>query len=110
MSEVSAPAEVLLCTGCKAEPRVDQDPKATNRHCKNCKYEAARKYLMSKEKQNSDKWFLKGVSAMREYLAGNFDAYGNGQMQRFSGKEIGDIVRRVKGPVPEQSLPSEAAS
>jgi hypothetical protein len=103
-------ATQLLCTmkDC-AEPRADQDPDATNRHCRKHRNEATKRYLMSKAEQEEAKAFHKGVEAMRDHIAANFENYGN--YQRWSGAEFAAIVRKVDGPkFRDASLPAAVAS
>lgn len=107
----------LTCTvdGC-TEARADQSPDATNRHCRTHRNEAQKRFLVSKENQRYAKAWHEGVSAMAEHVAANFTKYsgrdGNGTfIQRFSGPEIADIVRRCERPkCPELALSSEVAS
>jgi len=91
--------ETLICTakGC-TEPRADQDPEATNRHCRAHRNEATKKYLESKEGQTKAQAWHKGSSDMREYLIEHFAIYKD-VSQRWSGPEIAHIIGRVKGPV-----------
>ena len=103
------PAEItpepLKCTvaDCQ-EPRADQDPEATNRHCRSHRNEATKRYIMTKMEQDQKREFLKGVAAMREYFAGSMEGYP--PLQRWTGAEIAAIMRRVSGPkFPDTSLP-----
>lgn len=54
--------------------------------------------------QERSKEFIRGVAALREYLAANFEKYNardpqtGANIQRFSGPEIADIIRRVELP------------
>lgn len=80
--------------GCD-EPRADQSDSATNRHCRKHRAEAQRNWTLSKSEQDAAKHFHRGVSALREHLAVNFERY---TIQRFSGPEIADIVRRAVLP------------
>lgn len=97
-------------------PRANQDANATNRHCTSCQTAAKRRNELSKENQTMGRSFHAGVEAMSEHLAERFGQYkardGSGQfIQRFSGPEIADIIRRCERPkLGEASIPSEAAS
>jgi len=105
-------AELLICTAkvrvngslenC-TNPRANQDPQATNRHCTECQTAAKRRYDVSKENQTTGKAWHEGVEAMAKHLADQFDKYSNrnreGQyIQRFAGPEIADIIRRCARP------------
>jgi hypothetical protein len=89
----------LICTAQECtNPRADQAPEATNRHCRFHKAEAQRKYVGSKEEQLKARAWHKGVSDMTEYLIEHFSIYKH-DSQRWSGPEIAQIIGRVKGPV-----------
>lgn len=90
--------EMKLCSTCGTKPRVNQADDATNLQCRECKYESQKRWTVSKENQKRAEAFVEGVNAMREYLAVNFEPYP--PLQKFSGKEIAAIVRRVDGPRP----------
>ncbi len=63
---------------------------------------------MIKAEQTTGRAWHEGVSAMAEHLAKNFEVY---RIQKFSGPEIADIIRRCERPkVGEASLASQTAS
>lgn len=90
--------EPLTCTkdGCQ-DPRADQDPEATNRHCRKHRAEAQRAYQATKLEQQNGKGFGKGVQAMRELLAEQFGEQGSAS---FSGYEIAALIAQCPGPMP----------
>jgi hypothetical protein len=88
--------------------RASQDPNATNRHCTACQTAARKRNDTDKNQQQSARAWHEGVSAMADHLAKNFEPY---LIQRFSGKEIADIIRRCERPkFGETSLASDATS
>lgn len=99
-TSADAPAVSVLkmCTKCAKNPRVDQDDKATNRHCKECKTAATTAWQASKLEQQQGKGFVKGVQAMRDLLAEQFYNLDTGM---FTGYEIAALIRQALGPVPE---------
>lgn len=50
----------------------------------------------ARSRQDFDQAFLKGVNAMREHLASNYEGYKS--FQKFSGPEIAHTIRAVPGP------------
>lgn len=66
---------------------------------------------MSRDIQQRNEAFVEGVNAMRRLVADQFAKY-DPRVQRFSGPEIADIVRRcAPPPVPTgPALPSGVAS
>jgi hypothetical protein len=89
-------AEIKICTvpDC-TEPRADQSDDATNRHCRAHKNEAQKNWLRSKEAREKAEYFRNGVITLREHLATQFGKY---TIQRFSGPQIADIIRRAELP------------
>ena len=110
---MSEPAELLKCTMAECEePRADQDPKATNRHCKKCRAESTRKWREGVMDQAARRSFVKGVNALRKILVEEFRGQGNG---RFTGVEIAKLIERAPGPLVESEFenshaPAEAAT
>ena len=103
-------ATPALCTvkDC-AEPRADQSPNATNRHCRAHRNEAQKRYLMTKSEQDEAKAFHRGVEAMRDHVADGFDKYGPNQ--KWTGPQFAHIVRGIKAPqLRDSNLPTAAAS
>lgn len=90
--------DLLKCTkeGCD-ETRADQDPEATNRHCRKHRAEAQRAYQATKLEQQNGKGFGKGVQAMRELLVDQFSEQGSG---RYSGDEVALLIAQCPGPQP----------
>ena len=98
-------AEILICTAtirvegslekC-TNARADQAPDATNRHCQSCRTAAQRRYMADKNEQQKGKGFSEGIEAMRELLAREFAAFGEGG--HFSGKEAARLIRQAPGP------------
>ncbi len=88
---------LLFCSadGC-SEPRADQDPKATNRHCLAHRADAQRKYNGSRLEQQHGKGYVKGVEDMRDLLAGEFERLGAGE---FNGVEAAWHIRQAIGPL-----------
>lgn len=100
--------ETKLCSACGKNPRADQREKTTNTQCSECKYEAQKRWTVSKANQQRNEAMVEGIELMRKYLSGQFDVY---KIQRFSGPEISDIIKRCAPPkLPEPLLASEAAS
>ena len=111
-SHMQTTPETLICTAkvrkegsletC-ANPRANQDPNATNRHCTSCQTAAKKRNEMDKKEQTGARAWSAGVEAMAEHVARAFEAYksrdssGN-LIQRFGGPEIADIVRRCERP------------
>jgi hypothetical protein len=91
--------EYLVCTkdGCE-EPRADQDPEATNRHCRKHRAEAQRAFQATKLEQQHGKGFGKGVQAMRDLLVEQFAEQGSAG---FSGYEIAALIAQCAGPSPK---------
>jgi hypothetical protein len=81
-----------------ANPRADQDEKATNRHCLECRRDAQRKYVTSTLQQQAGKGFVKGIEEMRTLLVREFRAQGQAS---FTGIEISELIRLAPGPVQE---------
>ena len=106
-SEMEKP-ETLICTmkDC-TEPRADQAPDATNRHCRTHRNEAQKKYVMAKTEQEYARAFLAGVTATKDLLATEFHHAIRGAM--ISGTEAARLVRACRGPFPP-SATSPAAS
>ncbi len=88
---------ILFCTvdGCR-EPRTDQDPKASNRHCGFHKVEANRRSNATRLEQQHGKGYVKGVEDMRDLLAGEFERLGAGE---FNGVEAAWHIRQAIGPL-----------
>ncbi len=63
---------------------------------------------MSKSEQDEARAFHRGVEAMREHIAVNFDRYGPNQ--KWSGPQFANIVRRVEAPKMTQPVPEGVAS
>ena len=78
-------------------PRADQDPNASNRHCQPCKTTAERRRQMDKKEQENGKGYAAGIEAMRELLAREFAAFGDGG--NFSGKDAALLIRQAPGPL-----------
>lgn len=99
-------AEILICTAkvridgslesCR-NPRADQDPEATNRHCQPCRTAAQRRYMADKNEQQKGKGYADGIEAMRQLLAREFAAFGEGG--NFSGKDVAELITRAPGPL-----------
>ena len=101
--------KILLCTaagGCP-NPRADQNPEATNRHCNPHRIEANRKINATRLEKQYGKGFVLGAEAMRNVLVTEFASLGAGMM---SGQEaawyisqaLGPIANTDKGPVEEK--------
>jgi len=77
--------------------RADQNPKATNRHCRQHQAETQAKYKATLLDQKHGKGFSEGVSAMRDCLADAFNQVGSGS---YDGYEIAALIRKAPGPLP----------
>lgn len=101
-------ADPLECTmeNCR-NPRADQDPRATNRHCRTHRNEAQKRYVMSKLEQQSGKGIARGITMMRELLVEEFDRQGSAQ---FTGYEIAELIRCAPGPAIPRETPEAVAS
>lgn len=86
-----------MCTKCKDNPRADQDPKATNRHCTSCRSAAVASNREVQLEREHGKGFVRGVQLTKEVLAGEFRKQGGGY---FNGFEIEQLILGAAGPVP----------
>lgn len=98
MAKTETRVETKLCSACKERPRVDQAEGATNTQCTECKYEAQKRWTMSKAEQDYAKAFLAGVKATKDLLASEFANAIRGAM--ISGTEAARLVRVCRGPFP----------
>jgi hypothetical protein len=80
------------------------EPGSSRGWCKGCNAAYQREYERTKKEMTESRGYAAGVSAMRDYLIKNFDKYGSAGM--FSGYEIADIIRRVKGPFDSPAVPT----
>ncbi len=87
------PDETKMCSKCKTRPVAFPD--STNPWCAECKSEAQKKYLESKEGQAEGKGFAEGVRLMREQLSTFFEGQQSGC---FSGYEVCDLIRDARPP------------
>lgn len=64
--------------------------------CKACRAKNQREYMALRKEMAETRGFAAGVSAMREYVAANFEVYNFPQV--FTGVEIARIVRTCADP------------
>lgn len=81
-----------LCSKCSGELDTTGYPK----WCKACRASNKRDYEATKKEMAESRGFAAGVSAMRTYLAENFQQYGSSGS--FTGMEIAATIMQVKGP------------
>jgi hypothetical protein len=95
------PAKILLCTstGC-TNPRADQNPEATNRHCGSHRAETFRKGNATRLEQQRGKEYMRGSEDMRHVLAVEFDKLGAGMM---SCSEVAWYIRQAVGPLAKEA-------
>ena len=86
------PEEFLKCTQCKAEPRADQNPAATNRWCLKCRARYQRERTALGSQRCESEGFANGVRAFREMLIANFSRLGTGQ---FQGHEVAALIAQA---------------
>ena len=94
-------AKILLCTangGCP-NPRADQNPEATNRHCAPHRAETFRRGNATRLEQQEGKAFVRGSEAMRQVLISEFSKLGAGMM---SAEESAWYISRAMGPVAKE--------
>ncbi len=94
LTEAPAEPQVKICSKCKKNPVAFPD--STNPWCSECRAEAHKKYLESKEGQAEGKGFAEGARLMREQLATQFECQRSGM---FTGYEICDLIREAIPPV-----------
>ncbi len=94
LTTADAEPQVKICSKCKKNPVAFPD--STNPWCAECRAEAHKKYLESKEGQAEGKGFAEGARLMREQLATKFEGQQSGM---FSGYEICDLIREARPPV-----------
>ncbi len=82
-----------LCSKCKKSPVAFPD--STNPWCADCKAEAQKKYLESKEGQAEGKGYAIGARMMRDFLATQFAGQAFGM---FTGYEIHDLIMQAQSP------------
>jgi hypothetical protein len=98
---------ILECTkrlrdGSKcSNPRVDQDPAATNRHCREHRTEQHRRYFVSMIDQQRGKGYTRGIESMRALLIREFTAQGQAS---FTGVEIAGLIKQAPGPTREPEV------
>ncbi len=100
MEIAAAPAveTVVVCSKCKLNPRADVD--GTNPWCNECRAKYAKEYKEMFVKRTTDQAFARGVEAMRQMLAGEFQRLGIGQFTGF------DVAHLIRGAIaPKQSEP-----
>ncbi len=97
-------ADKPICSKCEA----DLDTNGFPRWCRKCRLAYKREYQALKAEMAETRGFAGGIEAMRTFLAERFEVY---KIQRFSGPEIADVIRRCEAPkAGEASLASQAAS
>ena len=89
--------ETKLCSKCKKNQVAFPD--SSNPWCAECRAEAQKKYLESKDGQTEGKGFARGVSAMRENLIGQFLRFPVGQ---FSGQDVARLIKGAIAPTLDQ--------
>lgn len=99
--ETTEAPEILTCTkrlergGSCQNPRADQDPTATNRHCLEHRREQHRRHFLMTIDQQRGKGYTKGVEAMRRVLVREFRAFGDSS---FPATEVVELILRAPGP------------
>ena len=85
--------EKPFCSRCGGDLDTTDYPK----WCKDCRKTNKKQWEATRKEMTESRGFAAGVSAMRAYLAKNFDErYGT--QTEFTGMEIAHIIRTCKGP------------
>lgn len=96
MSDLAQPpltADDLKCSRCEEK----LDTTGFPRWCKACQNKYRRELRETRKEMQESRGYAAGVSAMREYLAREFEQrYGN--QGSWTGSEIADIIRAARGP------------
>ena len=82
-----------ICSKCNERPRYDES--GSNPWCKECRAAYQKEYVAGLHKQNAQQSFARGVKAMREFVASEFDRLGLGQ---FNGMEAAEYIRGATAP------------
>lgn len=85
--------DAKMCSKCKKNPVAYPDSK--NPWCKECRAEAQKAYLETKEGMAEGKGFALGVAACRAEWSEHFEHQRSGS---FSGYEICDLIRQAPAP------------
>ena len=83
--------EAPLCSKCSSQLDTEGYP----RWCKNCRATYKREYEALKADRASGKGFLRGIEALRETLAGEFERLGSGN---FTAYEVAHLIRQTPAP------------
>ena len=89
----TAEKEPKLCTKCGKNPKAGDD-KDTNPWCQPCRSEYQRTRYATQEWRHERRGIIRGVRAMREYLA----AYFRGTGRAYMGPEAASIIESLPGP------------
>ncbi len=73
------------------------DTEGSPRWCKACRAQYQREYKDIVKEMTESRGFAAGMSAMRDYLAHNFDTL-YGTQGSFTGAQIAHLIRTVRGP------------
>jgi len=82
-----------ICTKCKKNPR--KEPNGTNPWCAECRAEYMREYYATLPWRHERRGLLRGLAAMREYVANEFRRH---TVRPFLGPEAAAFVMSLPGP------------
>jgi hypothetical protein len=90
-------AKPLKCTipGC-SDPRADQDPEATNRHCLAHRAFAHRDWNRKRLEQERGTAFVEGVEEFRKILVAEFAKFGSSEIPAIT---VAKIIFDATGPI-----------
>lgn len=89
----TAEKEQKLCTKCGQNPKAG-DANDTNPWCRECRNEYQNKRYKTLEWRSERRGLIRGIQAMREYMAEYFKRSG----RAFMGPEAASLIETLPGP------------